>query len=134
MSYNQQKIREFLSNMPKNKLPQGLAKSLEEKRQEILSGAVYADYLAEIRAKASEYRAAPIEALKFSEFRLFSQTGDRETYQRAYFARRGRLACLALACGLALAKSGRYFGARGRDLDDLRRVYMGAARAYLGRF
>ena len=100
MSYNQQKIKEFLSDMPKNKLPQGLAKSLEEKRQEILSGAVYSDYLAEIRAKAAEYRASPIEALKFSEFRLFSQMGDRETYQRAYFARRGRLACLALAVWL----------------------------------
>ena len=86
--------------MPKCRLPQGLDKSLEEKRQEILSGKVYADYLAEIRAKAAEYRGRPIEALKFSEFRLFSQTGDRETYQKAYFSRRGRLACLALAVWL----------------------------------
>ncbi len=97
MRYNQQKIKEFLSDMPKNRLPQGLGKSLDDKRREILSGGVYADYLAEIRAKAAEYRATPIEALRFSDFRLFSQTGDRETYQKAYFARRGRLACLALA-------------------------------------
>ena len=97
MRYNQQKIKEILADMPKNKLPQGLGKSLEDKRREILSGAVYAGYLAEIRAKAAEYRAKPIETLKFSEFRLFSRTGDRETYQKCYFARRGRLACLALA-------------------------------------
>ena len=97
MRHNQQKIKEFLSDMPKNRLPQGLSKSLEEKRQEILSRKVYADYLAEIRAKAAEYRETPIEAMKFSEFRLFADSGDREAYQKRYFARRGRLACLALA-------------------------------------
>ena len=83
--------------MPKDKLPQGLGKSLADKRREILSGEVYADCLAEIREKAEEYRRTPIEALKFSEFRLYSQTGDREIYQKSYFSRRGRLACLALA-------------------------------------
>ena len=100
MSYNQQKIREFLSDMPKERLPQGLTKALEEKRREILSGEIYADYLAQIRDGAREYRGRPVEALKFSEFRLFSETGDRETYQKSYFARRGRLACLALAAWL----------------------------------
>lgn len=100
MSYNQQEIKEFLCDMPKSKLPQGLTKSLEEKRSEILSGEVYADYLAEIRVKAEQHRRTPIEALKFSEFRLFTLTGDRETYQKSYFSRRGRLACLALAVWL----------------------------------
>lgn len=97
MRHDKQKIKEYLLNMPKNKLPQGLGKSLADKRREILSGAVYADCLAEIRSKAEEYRRTPIEALKFSQFRLFSQTGDREIYQKSYFSRRGRLACLALA-------------------------------------
>ena len=100
MRYNQQKIKEFLSDMPKNRLPQGLSQSLEEKRREILSRKVYADYLAEIRARAAEYRETPIEALKFSDFRLFADSGDRETYQKCYFARRGRFACLALAAWL----------------------------------
>ncbi len=97
MRHDKQKIKKYLLNLPKDKLPQGLGKNLAEKRREILSGAVYADCLAEIRKKAEAYRREPIEALKFSEFRLFSQTGDREIYQKSYFSRRGRLACLALA-------------------------------------
>ncbi len=100
MVYSRQKIKESLLNMPKCKLPQGLEKSLEEKREEMLSRKVYADYLEEIRIKATKYRSEPIGALKFSEFRLFSETGDRETYQASYFDRRGRLACLALAVWL----------------------------------
>lgn len=100
MRYSKQKIREFLSNMPNKKLPHGLMCSLEEKRKDILSRKVYAEYIAEIRAKSAEYRKEPIKLLKFSEFRLFSQTGDRETYQKSYFERRGRLACLALAAWL----------------------------------
>lgn len=100
MSNNKQKIKEFLLNMPKCRLPQGLGISLDEKRLEILSSTVFADYLSQIRDEAKRYRDTQIATLKFSEFRLFSEIGDREIYQKSYFERRGRLACLALAVWL----------------------------------
>ncbi len=100
MKYTKSEIRRFLGELPQNRLPQGIKKSLADKRAEILSDKKYSQYLAEIRSLTEKYRQTPIQALKFSEFRLFADTGDRETYQKSYFERRGRLACLALAVWL----------------------------------
>ncbi len=100
MKYTNQEIRSFLSDLPADRLPRGIEKSLSEKRNEILNGKEYRPYLAEIFNKAEEYRQRPIEALRFSEFRLFFETGDREIYQKSYFDRRGRLAALALSVWL----------------------------------
>ena len=100
MKYGERQVAEILGGFSGARLPSGTGCTLSEKRREILGDPKYENYLGEIAKKAEEYREKPIEAPKFSEFRLFSETGDRETYQRSYFDRRGRLAALALAVWL----------------------------------
>ena len=100
MKYGERQVAEILGGFSGARLPTGTGCSLSEKRREILGDPKYENYLDEIAKKTEEYREKPIEATKFSEFRLFTLTGDRETYQRSYFDRRGRLAALALAVWL----------------------------------
>ena len=56
----------------------------------------YKEMLDEVKAAAQEFEKTPVEALKFSEFNLFYQTGNRMVYETAYFERRGRLNAYAL--------------------------------------
>ena len=56
----------------------------------------YKEMLDEVKAAAQKFEKTPVEALKFSEFNLFYQTGNRMVYETAYFERRGRLNAYAL--------------------------------------
>jgi hypothetical protein len=55
------------------------------------------NHLEEIARAAAAFRAEPIEAIPFSLYRLFDETGDRLRYEAAYFSRRRRLVALGLA-------------------------------------
>lgn len=48
-------------------------------------------YLQGFRAEAEGYRARPIEALPYSKYQLFQETGSRVEYETVYFERRRRL-------------------------------------------
>ncbi len=54
-------------------------------------------YLNDLRAAASRAQVEPTPELSFDAFRRFALTGTRREYERPYFARRARLAALALA-------------------------------------
>jgi hypothetical protein len=53
-------------------------------------------FLSDLRAAASRTQSEPITELTFDAFRCFERTGTRREYERPYFARRARLAALAL--------------------------------------
>src|SRR5690606_11910524 len=44
----------------------------------------------------AKLKESPLAELSFSQFRLFGSTGDRKTYEKAYFSRRHRLNVFAL--------------------------------------
>lgn len=41
-----------------------------------------------------EYKDVPIKPIKYADFKLFAETGDRATYEKQYLDRRKRLALL----------------------------------------
>lgn len=54
-------------------------------------------YVAEVEAFYKEhYEGVPIEELTVADYMLYEQTGDRKTYENAFFARRKRLNILQL--------------------------------------
>ena len=64
------------------------------------AGGWRAKQLALLCERAQEYLAQDAPGLPYSLFKLYWETGDRETYQRRYFDRRGRLMTFALLCWL----------------------------------
>lgn len=48
-------------------------------------------YLEELDENYREFKGTPIESLKFSLFKLFEETGNREEYQGVYYKQRRRL-------------------------------------------
>jgi len=58
---------------------------------------IFQPLLREIVQEAKLARENPLPTLSYSLFRQFELSGDREQYQRVYFARRGRLIACALA-------------------------------------
>lgn len=93
MVMDQQELLEVLGRHPK---PACLLPVTPEKREQILTRAVYREYLGEIREQGEQYRATPAVTIPYSAFKLFETTGDRDVYQRYYFGNRGRLATMAL--------------------------------------
>ncbi len=55
------------------------------------------ELLGEVRADARRAIEAPVHALPFRAFKLFSETGSRREYELLYFERRARLLALTLA-------------------------------------
>ena len=48
-------------------------------------------YLEELDENYREFKGTPIESFKFSLFKLFEETGNREEYQGVYYKQRRRL-------------------------------------------
>ncbi|TVY12019.1 hypothetical protein [Paenibacillus cremeus] len=67
-----------------------------EKWLEIREAAFYKDMLAEITEASSRLLNEPIEALPYSLYKIFDETGSRKEYERAYFKRRLRLNTFAI--------------------------------------
>lgn len=63
----------------------------------IKKNAYHEGIVRETRACAARYLSEPISELAFGDFELFFTTGDRDTFERQYFDRRGRLSRLCTA-------------------------------------
>lgn len=66
--------------------------------QTITQDPYYHDFIEETKLAYERYCQTDIEPLKYSEFILFYKTGSRREYETKYFARRSRLAALAILC------------------------------------
>lgn len=51
----------------------------------------YKFMLEQLEEAHEKYKTSPIQALKYSEFKLYEATGSRAEYEKSYFDRRGRL-------------------------------------------
>lgn len=81
---------------------------IEEKREYIKNAPYYAEMLDRVRAAADVYIEKPLECLRWSDFRMYSETGSRKEYERAYFDRRARLSSLAVMYIIMRDKKYRY--------------------------
>jgi hypothetical protein len=98
MTYTFRQIRNAI--LEASGRPEGfpLDGGLAPARLEALRATPYlAAMLDEIRLAARRATAEPPTELPFDAFQRFETTGTRREYERPYFARRGRLAALALA-------------------------------------
>jgi hypothetical protein len=71
-----------------------------DRRAELRAAPHLQRLLAEVRELAQAAQAEPITTLPFGAFKLFEITGTRKEYENPYFARRGRLAALALTAAI----------------------------------
>lgn len=51
-----------------------------------------------LRDRGEDYLAAPIPELSYRLFKMYSENGNREGYEKQYFERRGRLLVFSLLC------------------------------------
>lgn len=93
MMMDKQTLLEVLGRHPK---PDCLLPVSPEKREQILNGEVYRDYLGQMQKQGELYRSKTVVTIPYGAFKLFETTGDRDVYQRYYFGNRGRLATMAL--------------------------------------
>ncbi len=71
--------------------------NLDEQRAALLSFEGAKPLIEKVIKRADEAIGQEYGALKFSDYMLFSKTGDRTTFQRPYFARRNNCSYLAMA-------------------------------------
>lgn len=68
---------------------------IEEKREYIKNAPYYAEMIERVRSAADKYLETAPECLRWSDFRMFFETGSRKEFERVYFDRRSRLTSLA---------------------------------------
>ncbi len=73
-----------------------LSNNTPEKWEEIKTHPFYADELAALKKEAEDYLVTPVPATPYTAYLRFRKDGDRASYEKPYFARRRRLAVLAL--------------------------------------
>lgn len=93
MMMDKQTLLEVLGRHPK---PDCLLPVSPEKREQILNGEVYRDYLGQMQKQGELYRSKTVVTIPYGAFKLYETTGDRKIYQEYYFDNRGRVATLAL--------------------------------------
>lgn len=93
MIMDKQALLEVLRRHPK---PDCLLPVSPQKREQILNGEVYRDYLGQMQKQGELYRSKTVVTIPYGAFKLFETTGDRKIYQGYYFDNRGRVATLAL--------------------------------------
>jgi hypothetical protein len=67
-----------------------------DKWEEIKTSPLYKDMLDEVVQTGEQLLGKPIEALPFSTYKIFDQSGSRKEFERAYFQRRLRLNTFAI--------------------------------------
>ncbi len=77
-----------------------LTNNTSEKWEEIKTHPFYRDELAALIEEGETYLTSPIPVIPLSLFRRFMRDGNRSEFEKPYFARRRRLACLAILCRL----------------------------------
>ena len=92
----------------------------------------YAPFIEEIKASFDELcEDAPIAPLNYRDYRLFEVTGDRDTYQRPYFKRRGALNAAAIL-SLIYPEEEKYFVKLQDTIFDICSEYTWCLPAHLG--
>ena len=92
----------------------------------------YATYIKEIKDSWDELcEDAPIAPLNYRDYRLFEVTGDRDTYQRPYFKRRGALNAAAIL-SLIYPEEEKYFVKLQDTIFDICSEYTWCLHAHLG--
>jgi hypothetical protein len=92
----------------------------------------YVQYINEIKASWDELcEDAPIAPLNYRDYRLFEVTGDRDTYQRPYFKRRGALNAAAIL-SLIYPEEEKYFVKLQDTIFDICSEYTWCLPAHLG--